>query len=393
MHIVFVNYYSLACNSGGHLLNLASALSKHGVTSSIFVPFAPEAVPLPNDDSQMACHSFDHLDKWFASYSPGLEQTLIVAWTPRENVRNFVSRLRSRLPCRYVVHLEDNEILITAMHLGLEPDELRRLTESQLAAIIAPDARLSHPIYSAQFLAQSHGVTALMDTLGGALPPAHPVHVFWPGADAAFFNVGPIDYPRRRALGIADEELVLAYTGNVHPMNQKEVRSLYLAISILQRRGIPARLIRTGEDHVPIFSHDIPEVNRHIVHLGRLPAVTDVANVLALANFLVQPGCSDLFNDYRFPSKLPEFFASGRPVLLPGANLGRFVRDGKDAQVLKRGDGLEISENLARLAAQPAISLELGAAARAFAHIHFRWSAIANGILTFYKSMLSQPTP
>lgn len=390
MHIVFVVYHSLACNSGGHVLNLALALSSRGVDCSIFVPFAPDAVPLPSDTRSVACRSFDQLEAWLNASSPHSSETLVVAWTPRENVRNFTGALLGRLPCRYVVHLEDNETLITSTHLGIQPEALLRLNETQLAPIISPDASLSHPIHAARFLRQSCGVTALMDTLLSSLPIGHRTHVFWPGADEAFFHVGPVDYTRRRDLGIADDELVLAYTGNVHPMNQAEVRSLYLAVCILNRRGIPARLLRTGEDHVPVFIDPAPQLGRSIVHLGRLPAARDVADTLALANFLVQPGRSDTFNDYRFPSKLPEFFATGRPVLLPASNLGRFVRDTEHALVLTRGDGLEIAQHLARLKALPDESRKLGTSSRAFALTHFRWPDIAEKISLFYQSLLPQ---
>lgn len=390
MHIVFVAYHSLACNSGGHILNLALALGSRGVACSIFVPFAPDAVPIPADAKGVSCRAFDQLEAWLNTSPPSPDETLVVAWTPRENVRNFTISLTRRLPCRYVVHLEDNETLITATHLGLEPEALLRLTEAQLAPIIPPEASLSHPIHAARFVERSCGVTALMDTLLASLPEGHRTQVFWPGADDAFFRVGPVDHARRRSLGIADEELVLAYTGNVHPMNRAEVRSLYVAVCILNRRGVQTRLLRTGDDHVPVFADPAPTLGRSLVHLGRLPSAREVADTLALANFLVQPGRSDAFNDRRFPSKLPEFFATGRPVLLPASNLGRFVRDGKDALVLSRGDGLEIADQLARLTARPSESRRLGTAARAFATTHFRWPAIADKILLFYQRLLPQ---
>ena len=39
-----------------------------------------------------------------------------------------------------------------------------------------------------------------------------------------------------------------------------------------------------------------------------------IADILCLADVLIQPGRPDPFNDLRFPSKLPEFFAMGKPV-------------------------------------------------------------------------------
>ena len=69
-----------------------------------------------------------------------------------------------------------------------------------------------------------------------------------------------------------------------------------------------------------------------------------VASYLALADVLVQPGRLDDFNGYRFPSKLPEFFAMGRPVILPATNIGLRIEDGKDALLAYRGDAIELAE-------------------------------------------------
>ena len=61
---------------------------------------------------------------------------------------------------------------------------------------------------------------------------------------------------------------------------------------------------------------------------------------------LVQPGRPDAFNDYRFPSKLPEFLASGRPVMLPRTNIGLHLEDGVEALLLGHGDADEIADKV-----------------------------------------------
>ena len=48
----------------------------------------------------------------------------------------------------------------------------------------------------------------------------------------------------------------------------------------------------------------------------------EIPGYLALADAFVQPGAADDFNRYRLPSKLPEFLAMGRPVVLPDCNIG-----------------------------------------------------------------------
>ena len=83
------------------------------------------------------------------------------------------------------------------------------------------------------------------------------------------------------------------------------------------------------------------------------------------------------FNDYRFPSKLPEFLATGRPVVLPATNLGRFLDDGEECLLLRRGDALEIAAAVERLLDDDELRARLGRGGRAFAERNFSWPASA----------------
>jgi glycosyltransferase involved in cell wall biosynthesis len=330
--------------------------------------------------------TFDQLTPWLEENQPDPEETLLVAWTPRENVRNFTRRFLQTVPCRYLVHLEDNEKLITAVNHGSTFEELASRSTEELDRLIGPEARLSHPHHFPRFIAGAAGITALIDTLGEFAPAGLPTFVFWPGYNPDFFSQRPVDHPRRRALGIADDELVLAYTGNAHTANRQEVLSLYLATRLLNRLGVKTRLIRAGEDYARILSAELAEINPHIVELGKVPH-SDVAGILAMADVLVQPGRADPFNDYRFPSKVPEFFALGRPVIIPAANLGRFVRHDVDCLVLTRGDALEIADLVFALAHDPARRQRLAEGAARFAQEHFQWSKQAADYLAFVRGL------
>jgi glycosyltransferase involved in cell wall biosynthesis len=392
MQVVFACYYSFASNSGAHLFALANHLARRGVCCSVFLPFDKESVG-PHGSANFAVRTFDELETWVDELCPKPDETLLVTWTPRENVRNFAVRFRKRIPCRYAVHLEDNERLITATNLGLSVRELAEIPAEKLDARFAPDERLSHPHRFPRFIAESAGITALIDRLAELAPLGHPCHVFWPGFNANLFKAAPINFARRRQLGIGDKEVVLVYTGNVHSANRREVLSLYLAVRALNRMGIPTRLVRTGEDYARVLDQNMGEIQPHVIELGKIP-LADVPLVQAMANFLVQPGRADDFNDYRFPSKVPEFFALGRPVIIPKTNLGRFVRDREDCLLLHRGDALEIADLVAELHRSPATSGQLAQAARRFADAHFRWEDIAGRLETYFRQLLnSTPAP
>jgi glycosyltransferase involved in cell wall biosynthesis len=112
-----------------------------------------------------------------------------------------------------------------------------------------------------------------------------------------------------------------------------------------------------------------------------------VPELLAAADVLVQPGRSDAFNDYRFPSKLPEFLASGRPVVLPRTNIGLHLEDGVEALLLERGGADEIAEKVAFLAVDPELRAMLGERGREFAFRELRWSKNVSAVVDLYRGV------
>jgi len=391
LHIVFACYYSLRCNSGAQLHSLANHLVRRGHQVTVFVPFDPAAT-LELGETLFTTRSFADLGGWLAESAAALApgRAVLHVWTPRENVRKFTQQFTAASPLPYIVHLEDNEPLITASNLGAPFDELAGLEPGRLTELVGD--RLTHPHHFRPFLAGAAGITALIDRLMEFAPSSARQLVFWPGYDETLFSPAPRNDELRRQHGIAATELCLVYAGNVASANRDEVRSLYLSVAVLQRMGLPAKLIRAGEDYAPLFDQPLPEVDSRVISLGRLPH-QDIPALYAMADFLVQPGRAGPFNDYRFPSKLPEFFASGRPVLLPGANLGRFVRDGIDALVLQDGHAMEIAEKIAGLVRVPGQVQQLAENAARFAQEHFQWRDIAKKMEGLYLDVLSGPSP
>jgi glycosyltransferase involved in cell wall biosynthesis len=165
------------------------------------------------------------------------------------------------------------------------------------------------------------------------------------------------------------------------------VRELYAAVLRLNRDGEPVTLIRTGRDNVDFLGPLADEVAPHVLSLGQILHHHHLPALLALADIFVQPGQSDAFNDYRFPSKLPEFFALGRPVVLPRANLGTLVRHGIDAWVLDRADAAGIAAAVTTLRRDPSLCARLSQGATAFAGQHFSWRRSAEALANFYAGL------
>jgi glycosyltransferase involved in cell wall biosynthesis/2-polyprenyl-3-methyl-5-hydroxy-6-metoxy-1,4-benzoquinol methylase len=384
VNTLFVNYHDFTSNSAVHIFNLAKELDRLGVACAVCVPDNKESVEGLGEAS-FRVFEFDEARAEGVSFADGGGPTLIHAWTPRENVRLLTEELVLRYGCPYVVHLEDNEDLITANQLGIPVEVLRSMSPETLNGNVPQT--LSHPHRSRDFLARSSGVTVIIDRLLEFKPDSLPGEVIWPGLDSDLLAPRPRDAPLRRELGINDDEFVAVYHGNSHPTNMREMRSLYLAVAALNRRRFPLRLVRLGRDYVDFLGDELSIVNDHVVSQGFVPRA-ELGRYLSLADVLVQPGRSDPFNDYRLPGKLPEFLSTGRPVVLPASNIGRYLHDGEDCILLRKGHALEIACSVERLLENPLLRERIGERGRIFAQQNFSWPRSAGKLKHFYELVL-----
>ena len=382
-NILFALYHDFSANSAVHVHNFANQLAALGYSTAVAVPEARDtgqALGVQN----YSVRRFDQVDgDWARIFPDGRPPDIVHAWTPRENVRLFCEKLAGFCDFSLFVHLEDNEELILEANCRMPFEKLVRSR-----AEIPPN--LSDPRNYRAFIASATGVTMIMDRLERFVPPEVPKLILWPGADEKLFYPRPRDPALLEQLGISEGTLVLCYTGNVHSANAREVRSLYLAAAILDREGTPARLVRTGRDFCPFLGRD-EEWGRWIsTELGHVP-YQEIPAILSLADALIQPGADNIFNEFRLPGKLPEFFAMGRPVIVPRSNIGRFVRNGEEAWVLDKVDALAIVSAVLELRRNKELSERLASGATAFCRQHFNWQKNTSALTAFYEEIALKP--
>lgn len=379
-NILFVLYHDFSANSAVHVHNFANQLARSGHNIAVAIPDGEDTGSALGEQRYSVLAYQEADGNWTRAFPNGLPPDVVHAWTPRENVRLFCEKMRTLCSALFFIHLEDNEELILEANLGSSFERLARAEDTKLPG------NLAHPRNYRRFIAEADGVTMIMDRLEKFVPPAVPRIILWPGADTGLFFAREKDDAFLASLGVPPENIVLCYTGNVHSANAREVRSLYLAAAILSREGMPTTLVRAGKDYCPFLGPDEKWARAVSVDLGYVKHV-DIPRVLSLADFLIQPGANDAFNEYRLPAKLPEFFAMGRPVLLPSTNVGRFVRHGEEAWVLARGDALGIVDALRTLQADEPARSRLSAGALAFCQEHFDWKKNAGTLERFYEQI------
>ncbi len=380
MNILFVLYKDFTANSAIHVHNFAKQLATLNHATAVTVPNDKETVAVLGERAYSIANFAEVAPPWSNLFPNGKPPEVVHAWTPREQVRRFCEQL-SRV-CRFnlVVHLEDNEEAILEANVGTQLCKVNQRFYDELPQ------HLAHPDRYRQFLRQASGITIIIDRLDEFVPKETPSIVLWPGADSKLFHSNLPDEAFRASLGIPLNSTVLCYTGYVNAANARDVRSLYLAVAMLNREGLPTTLVRAGQDYYPFLGSDDQWARKYSVELGYVKH-TEIPLVLGLADVLIQPGTSSSYNDYRLPAKLPEFFAMGRPVILPLTNVGRFVKHGKHAWVLPKVDAKGIVTTVQRLRMDQPLVKRLSEGASEFYEQHFRWEVNARKLEQFYQTL------
>jgi GT2 family glycosyltransferase/glycosyltransferase involved in cell wall biosynthesis len=390
LNVLFVNYGDFTTNSLNHIGAFAGRLTLLGHACVVAVPEKLEtisAIPGPLFTPVTFARGLDPEP----IFPDRRAADVVHAWTPRENVRDFTLRyLHANPAATLLIHLEDNESFLLESFAHEPVEKLRQLSDEELAARLSP--RLSHPVRFRNFLRLAHGATYITDRLREFVPAATPSFRLLPGIDAAQHGALAPSAALREQLGAAPGEKIIVYTGSTNFATLADIRSLVLAVRLINDRGTPCRLVRTGI-HPPELLQEISAIGGdRVIDLGFVEK-TRLRDLLALADVLVQPGAPGDFNDYRLPSKVPEFLAAGRPVILPRANIAREMEDGRHALLLDTSTPDEIAAACLRVFADPALARRLAAGALEFSRAHFDLAANTAGLLAFYEHLRSFAAP
>ena len=389
MNILFVNYGDFKTNSLNHIAGFANALCAAGHACVVTVPSSPETISAIRDPLFIPA-TYEQLLAKPGLFPDARPADLIHAWTPREGVRKFVLSYQRLLtkPARVIIHLEDNERHLIEAYTGQPFAELRTASPHDTDRWLVDG--LPHPLRHESFLRVADGITHIVDRLKEHIPSGIPAQLLPPPVDFALYKPAAPDPALRLELGLRPEEKVIVFTGSNTFANEPELRELYLAVALLNQRGTPTRLIRTGFNSPTFLASLAFNYQAFVLDLGFVEKSL-LPRLLALADVLVQPGHAGPFNDYRLPSKLPEFLASGKPVVLPPTNLALLMQDGRDAVFLKTGAPEEIADLCQRLFADPKLCATLGQNAVAFARRHFDTATNTKGLAAFYAATVARP--
>ncbi len=372
MNILFVHYGNFTANSMVHIGPYAEELHRMGHNTAICMPWM--------DDTRQF---YPHESVPAISYSQALEHPgmfggqpphILHAWTPRELVRRFCLRFLGKNSAKLVIHLEDNE---------WELEERARTNPGE-------SLFKTHPLRGPEFLQRADAVTVIIESLENHIADSKPSLVLKPGIDLDWLDSTSGPALTRKLFGIPPSYKILVYPGSSTGANRLDLENLFRAVGLLNKRGIPCVLIKTGIPDAEIRKKLSGETRQWIRDIGFIDRNL-IPKLIRLADCVVQPGVSDSFNRFRLPSKLPEFLCLGMPVITTAVNLGENLQDGFNAKLLYSSTPEDIADRCQEMFADTDRSKSIAEEGKKFGRRHFDLRPNSENLLAFYAKLKTAP--
>lgn len=203
------------------------------------------------------------------------------------------------------------------------------------------------------------------------------IYIWTRGVDRQQFNPERRDMAWRRSLGIADDELAVAFLGRL--VLEKGLDVFVAAINALRKRGVPHHPLVIGEGPARAwFQEQMPSG----VFVGQQTG-DDLGRALASADVFLNPSVTEAFGNVTLES-----MASGLPVVAASATgATNLVRDGETGILVEPGDAKGFADALEAYARDPELRRRHGHAGLAFAKTQ-DWDEINSSVLHVYERVI-----
>ena len=199
------------------------------------------------------------------------------------------------------------------------------------------------------------------------------------GVDRDQFNPDRRDMGWRRATGIADDELAIAFLGRI--VMEKGLDVFADVIKALRERGVKHRVLVIGEGPArPWFEQQVPDA----IFLGQQTG-PDLARALASADVLLNPSITEAFGNVTL-----EAMACGLAVVAAEATgATTLVRNGQTGFLVEADDIDAYADALAAYARDPSLRKRHGEAGLAVAQT-MDWDSINAAVVHSYEHAIAK---
>lgn len=340
---------------------------------------------------------------------------IVHTWTPRHLPARVGIEVAVEHGARLVIHYEDDEEFILR-HFGgnnrfadddvelfrlfvdeeLDAGRLEEITGEldddflRLTALDPPSWAWVHPIVSAVAMRFSDASTVISPAYGDYLRGLHgarPTHVLYPGVDHARFAPELQGSQLAKELGLQGRKVFL-YSGAIADIH--DFTALMEALPSVTRDHPEIVLVQVGRNDIRDVTDRLVDehgIEDHVVFTGRVPHHR-MPEYLALADVFLAPVRADDFNAHRLPSKIPEYMAVGRPMLIADHGFGRELEQGSEVEKVESESPQEIGDAMRRLLDASSRWPEMGERLRKKSQRLFDWGDNTAGLVDFYEQVL-----
>lgn len=263
---------------------------------------------------------------------------------------------------------------IVDLHGNLAAEKLEQLWKPRSRRL---RAYLRHRLDELRWRRKMDGFTVVTEQLASRVRRfGKPVAVVWGGVDPETFSALP---------ALPGAQVTVAYAGNFRPY-----QGLDVLVEAMTRLDARFRLLLVGD---PTGGEELLARARRALgdRLTVRPPVpyAEIPAVLASADVLTVPRPRCRSAHFGFPSKLPEYLALGRAVVVSDVGeQARVVRDGETGLVVPPGSAAALAVALKRLA-DPQLRHRLGKAGRREAETRLSWQQVGRRLQAFLQRIVA----
>ncbi|HLB34846.1 MAG: hypothetical protein A3F67_03360 [Verrucomicrobia bacterium RIFCSPHIGHO2_12_FULL_41_10] len=387
MNILFVLYGGFETNSSILLTLFAKELTKRGHQCAIVIHSDHQEGVIEHQEYISSFHPAKVLENPGCCFKNNRRADIIHAWTPRQNVCQFVLDYQAHYPTPLLIYSEDNEEWISTQFIDRSGSKIEEETEASLQMKIP--TCLSHPYNYKAFLGLADAAAIIIPKLVEDIPSWLFYEVIMTGVDLDYFYPRSANNALKEALHLKPQQKIIVYCGGVNQFTAQSIKSLCQMVFLLNKEGCSCRLLRSGREKLSIIPGITAKELKYVSDLGILPR-SELPNLMSLADVFVQPGVPSPFEELRLPCKIPEFMAMGIPTILPNCNIASLMTHGEDALIHETGALEEITTLCKKVFCDEILTRKLKEGARQFAVKYFDYQQKVDQLEKLYQKAMDQ---
>ncbi len=354
------------------------------------------------------------LDASLGDLIEAADPEIIHLWTPRHLPARVGLESWSRTAARLVIHYEDDEEFILSeiesnQHFGTDDLALYRAMRGATLDFADLTSRAEsldlpflgqtlldpwswpwiHPLVTPLVEKLAAGFTVISTSYARSLAERgeQPVRILYPGVDRTRFTPEVDSTRLRRKLGLVGKT-VLLYSGPIAEFHDFMAFLAGLARIVADYPDVV--VVQVGHNHIPQITGPFVErsgLASHVLFAGPVPH-RQMHRYLGLADLFLGVAATSRFNAHRLPSKLPEYMAMARPIVLAEVGFGRELDDGTEVVKIGGDEPDEVEQGLRRALLLRPFWPDMGRRLRQKAEQLFDWRRNAEQLVAFYDELL-----